>query len=174
MDFCRRSIVLIDKSLAGELSEVERRWLEAHVASCARCQAEMVFQRGLHDALVHHELPQLGEDFALKIVERIELLRNLRRRRVLVRFIGASALISSVIVIAWLAVMSGFWANLMRTIGSLGAIITNWSLRLSGLIYEPSRLIAAHRVFYLVGVNCLAAALVLWALRKLSPVLRRS
>jgi anti-sigma factor RsiW len=78
---CSDYAVLISRRLDGTLADHEAKNLDAHLAQCNRCRAEVVLQKKLIHAL-KRELPgTLSEDFTRQVTERATRLSDENRRR---------------------------------------------------------------------------------------------
>ncbi|BDG06549.1 anti-sigma factor family protein [Anaeromyxobacter oryzae] len=148
----------------GVLLETEAAEVEAHVAGCAACQAEVESYRLLGDALEGLEIPELPADFTVGVLERIETRERAvaHDRRAAAAIFGAAL---GGIVLAVVLLGAGTWApeasRLVEGLGDAGR-----ALRLSSDVLGP--IVSALRIP--IAAACAAAALpVLFALSRLMP-----
>lgn len=152
---------------------IDQKWLDAHLATCPRCQAEMGFQKSLRRALVHHNLPQLRESFTSEVIGFIRASKMFRRSRALASFFKIGSLVGACLGIVWLAAVSGFARALATAMGCLSEGLIRSSIGLGEITSTLRGFTHPLGISYVLTMNCLAIALVVWAFSRISPILRR-
>ena len=107
---------LISAMVDGELSEEERREVEAHIASCAECQALYEAFSGLSEAMEAEELP---DGLHQRIMDRVDLsAKVLRRQKQLKRLRAAMSLAAAFVVVIGTTLVIRGWSQSMGKSGS--------------------------------------------------------
>jgi anti-sigma factor RsiW len=105
---CSDCVVLIARKLDGTLTPTEARQLDAHLARCGRCCAEMLLQKRILHAL-KQELPgDLPDDFTRRVTGRAARLAGGERRR----WFRLSSLLPAVPALAAALLLVFFWRDL--------------------------------------------------------------
>lgn len=148
----------------GVLLDAEVAGVEAHLGSCAECQAAVESYRLLGDALEGLELPELPADFTDGVLARIETRERAiaRERRAALTIVGAAvAAIALAVTLLGAATWAPAASGLVHGLGEAGR-----ALRLGAEVLAP--IVSALRLP--IAVACAAAALpILFALSRLIP-----
>ncbi len=109
---CKDARALIQADLDGELPDLRRGVLDAHVATCAACAAELAAARLAASALSHMPAPAPSHDFAAVVSARVasiraQRLRLWRRLAWLTAALGGA--VSVTLATAWAAFLGPVW-----------------------------------------------------------------
>lgn len=183
---CPDYVLLISRRLDGTLTEDESATLDAHLAVCARCRTEAIFQRRLIKALKQEIPTTLPRDFTRRVTRearslgRIETRRRLGFADLVPAFLAAAA---AVLLVIFSSEIGTALASAMQAFaGTIGAPLAAVAEPISDLLARGAALGEVGRtnpatISHLVGNLYFGLALSLaaaaWALSRAYAFMRR-
>jgi anti-sigma factor RsiW len=183
---CSDYVLMISRRFDGSLTEDETARLEAHLAGCARCRTEAIFQERLIRALKQEIPATLPRDFTRRVTReaegmaRMEIRRKLGFADLVPAFLAAAAAMVLVVfsgeIGPWLAsAMQWVGGTVGASLGSLGEPVSNLlargaTLGEAGRAYPGTVSHLAGNLYFGLTLSLAVAA---WALSRAYAFMRR-
>jgi anti-sigma factor RsiW len=182
---CREYAIWITRRLDGMLNDRESRELDAHLATCSRCRAEVLLQKRILESLKREMPRDLPDDFTQRVTRQAAALRSdLRGRKLRVRDLvpAFAATAGLVLFLIFSKDIAALITPAMETFGrALGVPLTSFGETVLGFLeripasapQSPPYLEAVVRALANTYVGLLVAcATVLWALSRALAFIR--
>jgi anti-sigma factor RsiW len=121
---CRENVELIIQHVDGLLPPERVVELEAHLASCVVCRAELLLQKRIHDALTEEIHPRLSVDFTKLVTKKaLETASPARRRPAWVGLAPAFGLLTVTSLL--FALPNDFRTMFARSLWPTGSVLSS-------------------------------------------------